>query len=296
MDINFELYKIFYLAAKAESFTGAAEKLFISQSAVSQAVKNLEDKLGSQLFFRNSRSIKLTGEGELLFKHIEQAYNLIKTAETKLTEIQNLTFGEIRIGASDTVCKYHLIPCIENFSQEHQGIKIHLVNRTSSQILNTLKKGLIDFGIVTLPAEDKSIDVVEWLKVEDIFVASEKFNPLKNQKISMQDISRHPLLMLQKNSSTRQFFDSYLSEKGIEILPEMELESVDLLVEFAKIGLGIAHVYKDSALEAIRKQELFEIQVTEKLPTRTLGIVSLKNVPPSRASKEFIKYLKDLQP
>lgn len=292
MDINFELYKFFYLAAKSKSFTVAAEKLFVSQSAVSQAVRNLEEKLGSQLFIRNSRSIKLTNEGELLLTHIEQAYNLIKTAESKLSQIKNLSCGEIRIGASDTVCKYHLIPCIESFNKKHHGIKIHLVNRTSSQILDILKNGLIDFGIVTLPVKDKGIEVDDFLKVEDIFVASGKFIHLKNKKTNLVDLLNLPLLMLQKNSSTRQNLDSFLVRKGLEALPEMELESIDLLVEFAKIDLGIAHVFKGSADEAIINGELFEVKLSEKLPPRKLGIVTLKNVPTSRASSEFINFLK----
>ncbi len=292
MDINFELYKIFYHAARLQSFTRAAEKLYISQSAVSQAIKSLEEKTGSPLFYRQARSIKLTNEGELLFRYVEQAYNYIKTAESKLGEILDMSLGEIRIGASDTVCKYHLMPHIQEFIRQYPGIKIRLVNRTSSQILDILKNGLVDFGIVTLPVEDGSVEVREFLSVEDIFVASGRFAGLKGSNPSLRDLASYPLLMLQKNSSTRQNTDRYLMNRGIELLPELELESVDLLVEFAKIGLGIAHVPRESAFEAIKKEELFEVAVSEKLPLRKLGILMMKNVPPSRASKEFFKFLR----
>lgn len=291
MDINFELYKIFYHVAKNNSFSEAAVKLHVSQSAISQAVKNLEDKTGSQLFFRKTREIKLTSEGQMLFKHIEQAYNFIKTAESKLLESQNLENGEIRIGVSDTICKYYLIDPIDRFIQKHPKVKVQVINRTSNQIQDILKEGIIDFGIVTLPVHSKGITVENYISVEDIFVACNKFIELLNKPISLKELSVYPLLMLDKSSSTRQNIDSFLQKKGLNLIPEIELESIDLLLEFARIGLGIAHVLKESSHTFIDKGELFQITLKDKLPLRKLGIITMKNVPLSRTSNEFINFL-----
>lgn len=291
MDINFELYKIFYHTAKSESFSAAAEILHVSQSAVSQSIKGLEAKLGSKLFFRKTREIKLTMEGEILFKHIEQAYNFIKTAEHKIYQAQNLERGEIRIGISDTICKYFLISYIEKFILSYPSVKIQVINRTSSQILDILKNGLIDFGIVTLPVHDKKVRQKEFLTVKDIFVASDRFSELKNQVIDTKTLASYPLLMLDRGTSTRRNIDSYLSSRGIDILPEIELESIDLLVEFAKIGLGIALVLKESVFAELENGTLFEVKLKEDITLRKLGIITMKNVPLSRASSEFINSL-----
>jgi DNA-binding transcriptional LysR family regulator len=291
MDINFELYKIFYLAATSESFSKAASKLYISQSAVSQAIKNLENKLGIKLFLRQNRHLKLTREGELLLSHIGQAYNLIKVAEVKLYEMQNLESGEIHIGASDTVCKYYLLPYLEHFSKNYPKIKIQFLNRTSPQIIEALKNNLIDFGIVTLPISDPKLVVSGLTKVSDIFVASDKFKKLKGTTISWEQLVRYPILLLEKNSSTRRNFDNYMQRQEIKIVPEMELESVDLLLEFAKIGLGIAHVMKESALNEINNGSLFMIELAKKLPLRQLGLVTNKSMPLSEASKRFVEIL-----
>ncbi|KNY28432.1 LysR family transcriptional regulator [Pseudobacteroides cellulosolvens] len=291
MDVNFELYKIFYLAAKSESFSSASRKLFISQSAVSQSVKHLEDKLGAKLFTRKGKQMVLTNEGVLLLTHVEQAYNFIKTAEHKILEIQNMDAGEIRIGASDTVCRYHLVPYLEKFNTLYPKIKIHVINRTSSQILNLLKNGIVDFGIVTLPVEDDDISVSEFMNVQDIFVASDKYSDLMNISIDLRDITCYPLLMLEKNSSTRRNLDIYFRSIGVLITPEIELESVDLLVDFAKIGLGVACVLKESAMDALCKKEIFEVQTKEKLPERKLGIISMKSVPLSKASTKFMEFI-----
>lgn len=291
MDINFELYKIFYLTAKNQSFSEAANFLFITQSAVSQAIKNLETKLGVQLFFRKTRHFKLTPEGELLFTHIEQAYNFIKIAEQKVSETQNLDYGEIRIGASDTVCKYHLLPYLKQFNLLYPKIKIQFINRTSGQILEILKKGSLDFGVVTLPVSTKNFTVREFVNVEDIWVAAPKYNFLRDELISITELIKSPLLLLEKSSATRRNLDLFFQEQGVKVIPEIELESVDLLVEFARIGLGIAHVLRESAIESMARGELFEIKPKEQIPKRKLGIASIDNLPLSQAAERFLELI-----
>jgi DNA-binding transcriptional LysR family regulator len=296
MDVNFELYKIFYHAAKDESFSKAAAGLFISQSAVSQAIKNLEQKLGIRLFFRKTRNLQLTSEGKLLFTHIEQAFNLIKAAENKITAMQNLNSGEIRIGAGDTVCKYNLLPFLQIFNQQYPNIKIRVINRTSSQIKEILENGAIDFGVVTLPLSEnvysQNIQVQELFSVQDIFIASIKFSSLHEKPVEITELANYPLLMLERTSATRRNLDSFLRQNQINLAPEIELESVDLLVEFAKIGLGVAHVLRESAMANIRKGEVFEVKTNPAIPPRRLGIITLTKVPLMQAGSKFIELLK----
>jgi DNA-binding transcriptional LysR family regulator len=291
MDVNFELYKIFYHTVSSGSFSGAAEKLFITQSAVSQAIKNLETKLGVTLFFRKTRNLKLTPEGEMLFTHIKQAYNFIKAGEQKLAETQNLDSGEIRIGASDTVCKYFLLPYLESFHRLYPKVKIQFINRTSPKILENLKNGAVDFAVVTLPINDKSINVRELKVVTDILVAAPKYVELKERRIKLADLADYPLLLLEKASSTRRNFDAFLRQNQINLFPEIELESVDLLVEFARIGLGVAHVLRESALAPIERGELFEVEVEEEMPQRKLGLATMAQVPLSKAAEVFVSLL-----
>lgn len=291
MDINFDLYKVFYQVATSGSFSEAAAKLFISQSAVSQAIKNLEQKLGSQLFMRQTRHLQLTPEGEALLSHVGQAYNLIKAAETKLNEMQNLENGIIRIGASDTVCRYYLLPYLEHFSRDYPKIKIQVLNRTSPQLMEALKGGTIDFAIVTLPISEENLMIQELITVTDVLVSSNRFNALQGHKITWEELALYPLLLLEKNSATRRNFDDFLKRQDIRIVPEIELESVELLVEFAKIGLGVAHVVRESILESVEKGQLFIVEMEHPLPQRQLGMITNKNMPLSRASKKFVQQL-----
>ncbi len=291
MDINFELYKIFYQCAENKSFSEAARKLYITQSAVSQSVKNLEKQLGVTLFHRKSRNIQLTNEGELLFSYVSQAYNFLKTAEEKLQEFEGLTAGEIRIGVSDSICKYFIMPYIKKFGQMYPNIMVKVINRTTPQLLDVLKSGLIDIAISTLPVNQDMFDAVSFISVQDIFVASDRFKELKEREITLQELNKYPLVLLQSDSSTRKSVDRFFQSYGLTCSPEIELESLDLLVEFAKIGTGVACVLKESALDAIKSGELFQIISKEPLPPRSIGVVTMKNVVLSKAVKTFISEL-----
>ena len=292
MDINFELYKIFYYAASTGSFSEAARQLFITQSAVSQSISGLEEKTGNALFIRSTRSVKLTDEGQMLFSHIEQAYNFISAAEGKLQEMKTLGLGEIRIGIGDTICRYMLLPFLKQFIAAYPKIKVKVINRTSPQIIEILKKGRIDLGIVTLPVADEAVNIIDFRDAEDVFVASSRFRELENRNVPVSELVTLPLLLLQKDSSTRRNLDSFFENMDITVTPEIELESIELLVEFARIGLGIAHVMKESAETLVKSGELFVVRTVEALPPRHLGIATVKKVPLSNAATRFTELLK----
>lgn len=292
MNVNYELYKVFHHVARMEGFSKAADKLFITQSAVSQAIKNLESQLGFPLFFRATRQIRLTDEGRLLFAHIEQAINYIQKAEASLQEIRDLQAGLLHIGASDTVCKHFLLRFLEKFNALYPKVKIRLVNRTSSQLLGLLKAGAIDFSVVTLPISTDGFRILPFSKAYDIFVASPKYAHLTRTKTHLSKLSNYPLLLLEKSSASRIHLDKFLESRGIQLTPEFELESVDLLVQFALKGLGVACVLRESAQAEIRQKRLLELKTIEKIPPRELGIVSLPQVPLSLAASRMIEMIR----
>lgn len=295
MDISFELYKAFYMVAKTGSFTAAAKELFISQSAVSQSIKSLEDNIGSKLFIRGSKNVLLTPVGEMLYSHIGQAYNLIKSAESKVSELKSLNLGEIKLGVGDTILRCLLIPPLQQFITDYPRIKIRITNRTTPGIISSIKSGAVDLGIITLPVNDKNLDVSEFREVEDVFIASSRFSHLKGRKIKADELAAQPLLLLRKESSTRRNLDLYFESKGLKITPEIELESVELLLELSRIGLGIAHVLKESAASLLASGALFKLDLHDPLPGRILGLAKLRNVPFSPAAEVFVSRLKKLK-
>ena len=292
MDINLELYKVFYTVVRSGSISRASQELFISQPAVSQSIRQLETKLGGQLFFRTPKGIKLTPEGEVLYKYVAQGYHMILLAENKFSEAINLDAGEIRIGASDMTLKYFLLPHLEEFHKRYPKERIKVTNGPTPETVASLKNGSIDFGVASLPLHDDSaVDVINAMEIQDCFIANYKFGQLASGKTALAELLNYPVIMLEKNTSTRRYMDNFLSSRGISLVPEIELATSDLLVQFARRGLGISCVVRNFAEEDLENGSLFELDFAEKIPPRQIGIIRLNNTPLSAAAVKFIELI-----
>ncbi len=291
MDINYELYKVFYHVANTLSFSEASKQLFISQSAVSQSIKVLEKKLNQSLFIRSTKRVQLTPEGEILLKHIEPAMNLIRQGESQLMEANTLNGGQLRIGASDTICRYYLIPYLEKFHQLYPNVHIKVTNQTSIACARLLESGQVDFSITNYPnsglSSTQNIRVIQ--EFQDVFVANDAFSGLKNRTVSLSKLKSYPILMLDRKSTTSEFLHSIFQRHHLDLIPEIELSSNDLLIDMARIGIGIAFV-PNYCIPANEK-ELFIVKLNENLPTRQMVVAHNENRPMSQAARQFIEML-----
>lgn len=291
MSIRLELYRIFDKVAKCQSFSKAANELFMTQPAVSQAIMQLEHELDIRLFTRTPKGVSLTNEGKMLFEYTNSAISLLDTGEKRIKETKNLQAGELKIGVSDTISRYYLLPYLERFHNDYPNIKLKIINRTTDELCNLLKLGEIDIGICNLPITDDSLKIQKCKDIQDIFVFGEKYKYLISTVITYDELLKYPLIFLDNRSKSRQYVEDYLFSKGIKINPEIELGSHDLLLEFAKIGLGIACVVKEFSKEYLLAGTLYEINLVENIPKRNIGICSLKGVSLSPASEKFVDYL-----
>ncbi|RCW50775.1 LysR family transcriptional regulator [Halanaerobium sp. MA284_MarDTE_T2] len=287
--LNYELYKVFYFVAKYLSFSKAASKLYISQSAVSQNIKSLEKELNTELFIRSTKNVSLSKSGSLLLEHVEPAFNLIKSGEKSIREINALQRGELHIGANDTISKDFLLPHLNKFHKLYPNIHLLITNRTSSTCIELLKQNTVDLIISNLPNDKvtSSMKVKEIYSFNDIFIGGKEYNELNKKTINLKKLSSYPLLMLEEKTTTRKFLEKYLNKYGIEIEAKIELGSVDLLIEMAKIGLGIAYV-PDYSLD-LKKEGLFKLDIKEKIAKRKLAVIRNKNIPLTNAAEKFIE-------
>ncbi len=289
MDINYELYKVFYYVATTLSFSEASKLLYISQSAVSQSIKTLERKLDQVLFIRSTKKVSLTPEGEILLRHIEPAMNLIQRGESQLVESAK-TGGQIRIGASDTICRYFLVPYLERFHKAFPDIHIKVVNQTSIKCVELLESGAVDLIIVNYP--NNYLSNVSTIKkigtFRDVFIANHSFEELKGKKLTYQELSQYPILMLDKKSTTSEFLHKAFQQHQLDLIPEIEITSNDLLIDLAKIGLGIAFI-PDFCIHS-RQDDLFIVQTKEELPRRELVVAYNDKMPLTKATEEFLSY------
>lgn len=290
--VNLEYYRVFYYVAKLNSITLAAEELFISQPAVSQAIKHLEKSLGGSLFLRTPKGVTLTPEGELLYIYVSQGYEFLMQGESKYKELFMLETGEIRIGASDMTLQYYLLPHLEQFHKLYPKIKIKVTNGPTPETLKYLNAGKIDFGVVSAPVtENKGLWIIPVGKIRDIFVANDRFSELKGKTIELLELEKYPIICLEENTSARKYIDDFLSKYGTLLNPEFELATSELIVQFAARSLGIGCVVRNFADKLLADKTLFELQLKTPIPQRDICIVTYDKNPISPAGKKLLDML-----
>lgn len=292
MNLNLEYYKIFYYVGKYQSITVAAQKLSLSQPAVSQSIRHLESEFGFPLFVRTPKGVRLTVEGEVLYPYIARGYEYIRLGEKKLEEHMNLDSGEVRIGASDMSLQFYLLDYLEKFHEQYPKIRVHVTNAPTPATLQHLQDGQIDFGVVTTPVSAKGhLKLKRVRSVQDIFVAGEKYKQFQGKILKFGELAQLPLISLEGETSTRTYVRSFLKEHGVKLSPEFELATSDMLVQFAKRGLGMAGVVEDFAAKEIAAGTLFRIELEKEIPAREMCIVTDDRIPLSAAAEKLMAIL-----
>ncbi|MFB9280110.1 LysR family transcriptional regulator [Cohnella cellulosilytica] len=291
MEMNTEWYRVFYRTALCGSLSKAAEALHITQPAVSHTIKQLERQLGTPLFFRTPKGVVPTHEGKALFVYLDQEFRMMEAGEKKLAEMRDLESGEIHIGASDTLCKHYLLPYLREYRKAYPKVRIHVTNRTTDETLALLRNGHIDFGIVNLPVDDDKVDVRESLTLHECLIADAAFSPDGGKSLTLAELRRYPLILLESGGSIRRFLDRYASSHGAALNPELELGSIDLIVQFVRSGFGLAFAAREFVREELASGQIVEVPLLPSPPPRRIGIVTLKGTPLSAASQRFISLL-----
>ncbi len=292
MNQNLSSYFIFYTVAKAGNISKAAKELYISQPAISKSIQKLEESLNCKLFTRSSRGVLLTDEGELLFDHVREAFTSLDEGERKLKESIDLGMGRIRIGVSSTLCKYLLLPYIEEFLQTNPHINISIQCQSTHDTLKLLDENEIDIGLIGRPSTNRSLTFDHITDIEDIFVANKDYLAnLKSKNISDEEIlSKSNLILLDSNNMTRQYIDNYLKDNEIEISESIQVSNLDLIIEFAKIGLGVSAVIKQFVLKELSEGTLVEIPLGAPLYKREVGFAYKEHKMKTKALAKFIDF------
>ncbi len=289
MKTKLDYYRIFYETARFASFSSAAEHLYISQSAISQCIHQLESDLSTQLFVRTRKGVTLTKEGTLLFKKIESAIGLIEQGESLLERLHHLESGSLIIAAGDTIAGKYLLPYIEKFHQLYPGICIEMANSYSYHMLELVKDGKADLAFVNMPVEDDELIIKPCLEIHDIFVCGADYN--KKKSYSWEEIAKEPLVLLEKNSSSRKNLDYEFQKKQIPLSPQIEVAAHELLIRLASIHLGISCVVEEFAKDSLKSGIIKKVNISPPIPSRSVGCAYVKNQPLSIAASEFLKLI-----
>jgi len=302
MDVDFSLsaYRIFNAVAKNESISGAAKELFISQPAISKSIAKLEQNLSVILFIRSSRGVKLTEEGKQLYEYTKAAFDTLKEGEDLIKRNQSLGVGHLRIGVSTTLCKYLLLPYLKEFLAKYPHIRVTIQCQSTFQTMELLEEGKLDLGLIGKPEQLKEFDFHSAGSIEDVFIASKSY--LENLSIREgKEITREQLfekatlMLLDEKNITRLFIDRYFNENGIKTGQILEVSNMDLLIDFAKTGLGVACVIKEFVKEELAEGSLIQIDLEVPIKTREVGFTYSIKKNYNESVLKFIEYYKSLE-
>lgn len=288
VSVNLELYKIFYVVAKNKNMTKASEELHISQPAISQTIRKLEDQLGGTLFLRSNKGMKLTEEGKMFYEYVKGALELINNAENEFTSFKDLSKGEIKIGCSTTLTKLVLLEALKNFHSDYININVEITNDLTSNLINDLKLGKLDFVIFNESnIKETNLNLKKIKELRQGFIYNPSF--YKDEVIDFEDLNNCPLILQKEESNSRKFLDYIALNNNIKLLPKMEVVSQELITEFVNIGLGIGFVIIDLAKRNFK--DFKELKINEKIPNINVYLATNKSISLTFASKTFIKYL-----
>ncbi|MBR5236259.1 MAG: LysR family transcriptional regulator [Clostridia bacterium] len=289
MKTRLDYYRIFYETARHASFSMAAKHLYISQSAISQCISQLEKDLNTQLFIRSRRGITLTNEGVLLFQKVENAMQALEQGESLLARLHRLDGGSLIIAAGDTITRHYLLPYLEEFHALYPEIRIEMANSYSSRLLQFIKEGKAELAFVNLPIKDDELCIEPCFSIHDVFVCGPEYKA--KDKYTWAEIAQEPLILLETNSSSRNYLNEKFAAKHINLNPQIELAVHDLLIQFASIHLGVSCVIKEFAAESLEKGTIQQLNLSPPLPPRNIGYAYLKHNPLSLPAQAFLKLI-----
>jgi len=294
MNQNLSSYRIFYTVANTGNISKAAKELYISQPAISKSIQKLEESVGCKLFSRSSRGVVLTDEGKLLYDHVSSAFETLTLGEEKLRRSIELGVGHLKIGVSATLCKYMLLPYLKEFIRRNPHISISITCQSTNETLRLLEDNKIDIGLIGKPDNLKNIHFDFLEEIEDVFVATKDYiRNLRARGIQKNQIlSSSTLMLLDKNNMTRQYIDDYLQDNQIMIKDSIDISNMDLLIDFARIGVGVACVIKSFVAEDLASGALVEIPLGIPIHKREVGFAYKTNGRQAKSAGEFIEFYK----
>lgn len=299
MESNLHLYHIFYVVAKCGNISAAAHQLFISQPAISKSISKLEQNLDTLLFTRSSRGVTLTAEGQILYRQADAAFSALRQGEEHLRKAGELGIGHLSIGVSATLCRYMLLPYLREFVQKNPHIKISISSQSSYQTIRALENGEIDAGLIGEPARVGKLCFFPLKEIQDIFVTTKSYLENLKKRMDVRHFADHEsiysqatLLLLDQDNLSRQYVDKYLSRELIENDRLIEVTTMDLLIEFAKIDLGVACVISDFVAKELEKGELIRLRSPVPIPRRKIGFACRQEASANEAMKRFMDFVR----
>lgn len=295
MLVSFDSYKVFYIAAKNKSITAAAKELYVTQPTVTHCIQKLEEDLGCILFIRGKKGVRLTSEGEILYKHVETACKEIWQAEVEINKLKEFERGQILLGASETTLHHFLFPYLKKYKEDYPNIRLKIHNSTTPNMLTAIRENKLDCGVLVFPLgyKEEGMEITTLTKFQDIAIAGNEYSELCSVPVSLKDLNKYPIITIQKGSVTNSALNEVFKKYELDLQPDIELATTDLVVPTVANNLGIGFVPEPFAKEALKRKEIFKLDLVDEIPKRRICLVHKSGMLQSIAVKAFVDCIKE---
>lgn len=294
MDINYDLYKTFYVVANCSTLTEASKQLMISQPAVTKAIKNLESQLNGTLFIRNKNGIKLTENGKKFYNYIVPAIKQMQDASKLFNNINKIESGEVKVGTSNTILKYYLMPHLKKYSKLFPNVNISIEESYTPTLINLVKNGALDIAIIYANDNDPKLEGLKVFKLQTLnycFIGNKKYKKYSDKIISFKDLKKESLILNTINPIQTSMLNN--SDEEEKYIAHINLASHSLVYEFVKEGFGIGLVIKEFIKDKLNNKNLYEIKIKEGFQPLNLILIINKNSFPTYATSQLINIVKN---
>ncbi len=282
----------FFEIAREGSFTRAADKLFLTQPAISLQIKALEEELGEVLFERQRKGIRMTPAGEILYGRAQEVFERLEMAREEIAALQDELQGLLVIGTSDTNCTYILPPVLQEFRTEYPRVEIDIRNRMSPEVVHLVLDNEVDFGLTTLPVRQRSLVSETLFQRRDVLICQPDHAFGRRKYVRLQELVEYPLLALERGSTSRQLMEDAFRQTEVTPQVGMNLGSIEVIKCFVEVGMGIALVPEVAVTEEVEAGRLVAIRV-RGLKARSIGLIEHQGRRRSPAAQAFLEMLKE---
>lgn len=295
MSINYEHYRLFYYVAKYKSFTQAANALMNSQPNITRSIRNLEQELGCALFIRTNHQVRMTPEGEALYRHVSIAFEQLQAGEEELRFGKGLDGGIVRIAATEVSLQAIVLPALKKYRTLYPGVHIKLINGSTPDVIANLQNGLADLAVVTEPAViTEKVRKTVVCSVQETAICSSAFGELAQSSLTIADLTQYPIISLGKQTSTFTFYSQLFSTHKLVFQPDIEAATADQILPMVKADLGIGFVCEQFLHGEDLGKTIFPLHLETQIPPRNVCLLMPADRPFGPAAKALENVLRKL--
>lgn len=286
--MDFDQLETFLEVARLSSFSRAAEKRFRTQPAISAQIRAMEEEVGAKLLDRSGGKVALTAAGKIFQKYAEETVQSRRNVMTAIAEMERVPGGEIVVGANEGTCMYVLPEVFAHFKKQYPSVGVNVRRLESAGVLESVIDHSVDFGVVSLPVNDKRLTVVPIHRDELVVICSVGHELSRSKSVPVEEVARFPLLV-PKFGKTREAIEDMFSQRNLSPNISMELDSSELLKRFAAADVGVGFIARSNVQEDVKQKLLVALNLQDAQIKRDLALVFRKDKALSRAALTFIE-------